>query len=166
MLYQSSLWSPAPCSLVWSRKRKNGERVPSREREERDELHDNELCYAATQHTALSQRLRAVLSKMGCSRCLATTSTQSCVAHLTCKYLLRDTKMGLSVFYYFRMCKIPVHMNTNAQPLCTALMLDGKTVIYNVLDDFDLQWLIWLQLVFCLSLSWSHSEFKTYKKVI
>lgn len=46
--------------------------------------------------------------------------------------------MGFSVFYYFRMCKIPAHMNKNAQPLCPALMLD-KTIIYNVLDDFDLQ---------------------------
>lgn len=103
---------------------------------------------------------------MGCSRCLVTTIAQSCVPHLTCKYLLRDIKMGFSVFYYFRMCKIPLHMNKNAQPLCPPLMHDDKSIIYNVLDDYDLQWLTWLKLVFCLSLSWSHSEFRTLKDVI
>lgn len=50
---------------------------------------------------------------MGCSRCLVTTITQSCVPHLTCKYLLRDFKIGFPVFSSFRMCKvvIPVHEN-------------------------------------------------------
>lgn len=47
--------------------------------------------------------------------------------------------MGFCVFYYFRMCKIPVHMNKSAQPLCSLLMLNDKSIIYNVFDDFDLQ---------------------------
>lgn len=35
---------------------------PPGERGKSDELHDNELCYTATQHTVLSLRLRAVRS--------------------------------------------------------------------------------------------------------
>lgn len=72
MPYQSTLWSPAPRALVWIRKKerkpeweREKDRVfPPREREESDELHDNELCYTAIQHTALSLRLRADLAEL------------------------------------------------------------------------------------------------------
>jgi len=55
---------------------------------------------------------------MSCSRCLGTTTTKRYVPHLTCKYLLRDFKIGFLfrlIFSWIVWVLIPVRKNEYTQ---------------------------------------------------